>query len=250
MGSILQKWICNTCGFETTEKPACKNTTCWKCGKGRFQMWNLCECGKWFHAENSKQKYCSTECGYKYKKTGGKKGKHYPHLQRSEVRTCPICGKEFRAVDDYRSRRQKYCSKECWSNRGTVTKECKYCGKKIITYKSSGKVYCNQNCRDADYRNFTGEKARAWQGGKTKKAKCIRTSAAYREWRTAVFERDGYTCQMCGAKGVYLEAHHIKAQSIYPELRFDIDNGMTLCKECHKKTDNYANKAKGDRNHV
>jgi len=44
---------------------------------------------------------------------------------------------------------------------------------------------------------------------------------------------------MCGINNKTLEADHIKAFSEYPELIYDINNGRTLCKECHKKTDNY-----------
>lgn len=62
-----------------------------------------------------------------------------------------------------------------------------------------------------------------------------RRSSEYAEWRKSVFERDGYKCQMCGKKGGILNAHHIKKYSDYPSLRYDINNGKTLCKECHRK---------------
>jgi hypothetical protein len=57
----------------------------------------------------------------------------------------------------------------------------------------------------------------------------------YKEWRTKVFERDNFTCVMCGKVGGQLEAHHIKPYVDHLELRVDLDNGITLCKDpCHK----------------
>ncbi len=64
-------------------------------------------------------------------------------------------------------------------------------------------------------------------------------SAADREWRVAVFQRDGYTCRDCGQKGGRLQAHHVKPYKAYPELRHVLDNGLTLCVPCHTKTDTY-----------
>ena len=55
-----------------------------------------------------------------------------------------------------------------------------------------------------------------------------------RRWREAVFKRDNYTCQCCGDnKGGNLQAHHIKNFLTHKHLRFDIDNGITLCQSCH-----------------
>jgi Restriction endonuclease len=63
----------------------------------------------------------------------------------------------------------------------------------------------------------------------------IRASGKYHEWRKAVFQRDDYTCQVCGKRGVKLNAHHIKPFATHHELRMDIDNGITLCEKCHKE---------------
>jgi rubrerythrin len=85
----------------------------------------------------------------------------------------------------------------------------------------------------------------------------IRNSYEYRQWRSDVFTRDKFICQMCGVNGE-LHAHHKKALSLilmqYKIITFeqalicaelwDINNGLTVCPICHKKTDNYAAKAK------
>lgn len=57
----------------------------------------------------------------------------------------------------------------------------------------------------------------------------------YAKWRTSVFTRDHFTCQECGKIGGELNAHHIKAWKSYPELRYELSNGKTLCYECHKE---------------
>lgn len=88
-----------------------------------------------------------------------------------------------------------------------------------------------------------------WKGGITPQTKKIRTSLEYRMWRESVFRRDNFTCIWCGVKSgcgktVILHADHIKPFAYFPELRFAIDNGRTLCIDCHKKTDNYAGRTK------
>lgn len=58
-------------------------------------------------------------------------------------------------------------------------------------------------------------------------------SAQYEWWRKAVFKRDNWACQHCGASQ-YVEAHHIKSWKNFPEFRYEVSNGITLCKKCHK----------------
>mgnify|MGYP001579451102 CR=1 FL=1 len=84
-----------------------------------------------------------------------------------------------------------------------------------------------------------GKKSHFWKGGITPMNRALRNSIEFRLWREAVFARDNWTCQECGKRGVKLNAHHIKSFAYYSELRFAIDNGITLCKDCHKLTDNY-----------
>lgn len=79
-----------------------------------------------------------------------------------------------------------------------------------------------------------------WKGGIYPVNLALRKSIEYKLWREAVFKRDKFTCVWCGNnKSGNLEADHIMAFSLHPELRFAIDNGRTLCKECHRKTDTY-----------
>ena len=86
----------------------------------------------------------------------------------------------------------------------------------------------------------SGNKSNLWKGGITPVNRSIRASTEYKKWRKGVFERDNHKCIIGGkSHGYKLEAHHIKSFASYPELRFDINNGQTLCVDCHKNTESY-----------
>jgi len=95
-----------------------------------------------------------------------------------------------------------------------------------------------------------GKDCPLWKGGITPLLQQIRHNFKYRQWRSDVFTRDNFTCQDCGDdKGGNLEAHHKKTLSSilqYYEITtlegamsceelWNINNGITLCKDCHKK---------------
>jgi phage gp16-like protein len=80
-----------------------------------------------------------------------------------------------------------------------------------------------------------GERHYNWKGGITPENAKIRSSVEMAAWRRAVWQRDDYTCQMCGSRGGDKHADHIRPFALHPELRFDLDNGRTLCVPCHHK---------------
>lgn len=95
----------------------------------------------------------------------------------------------------------------------------------------------------------SGSKSYLWKGGITPINTQIRQSQKYKDWRTKVFTRDNYTCVSCNSKNGYgksikLEADHIKPFAYFPELRFELSNGRTLCNGCHKLTDSYMGRAR------
>jgi hypothetical protein len=81
----------------------------------------------------------------------------------------------------------------------------------------------------------SGEKAINWKGGLTPESKRIRNSCEYIFWRKQIYIRDNFTCTICNEHGGRLNAHHINNFADFPELRFVIDNGITMCKKCHKE---------------
>lgn len=94
---------------------------------------------------------------------------------------------------------------------------------------------------------YRGEKHWNWKGGVTKGIRKLRVSYRYKDWRKKVFDRDNYTCVLCGIRSaigikVVLNADHIKPVVFNKELIFDVSNGRTLCEACHRKTETYGSK--------
>ena len=101
---------------------------------------------------------------------------------------------------------------------------------------------------------YTNEKSSNWRGGKTKLGQIIRSCSENRKWIKKVLERDNYTCKICNKRGGDLHVDHIfkfswiidllNIKTIddarkYGNVLWDINNGRTLCVDCHRKTDTY-----------
>lgn len=107
---------------------------------------------------------------------------------------------------------------------------CKICNKKLTNYDA---IYCKRH-------SHSGSRSHFWRNGacqqnKTERQKIMLTDE-YKDWRKSVFTRDNYTCQQCGCNRGTFHAHHIKSFKEHPDLIFDVDNGITLCINCHRKT--------------
>jgi len=188
-------------------------------------------CGKVFWVylykiKEGKGKYCRTEC---------------LHIDKSVKVKCIVCGKEFwKTKKLIKSGRGKFCSKKC-KHLSQVKREkviCEYCDKsfmaKAFEIKRGGGKYCSTLCANKDYYNkYGGSKASNWKGGKQRNKH--NGEAKYKIWRTSVFKRDNYTCQECGQVGGKLNAHHILSWASYPDQRYILKNGITLCTKCHRE---------------
>ena len=191
-------------------------------------------CKKVFYRDRDRTAFCSSRCANIFNKTSFKKGHTATSKGEKSVpwvkRWCLNCNKSFESPE---WRKYKFCSVKCSAI---------FNGKKI-----------------------RGNKNKFWKGGITTIRYQILNLRQYRRWRKAVFERDDYTCQLCGQHGGFLNADHHKVtfselvniaiekfgiEEVLKELPnfdefWDLSNGRTLCVKCHRKTPSF-----GGRNNI
>lgn len=193
------------------------------------------QCGVEFIVkEYSNRKFCSEVCS----RANWKNSRN-----NSILVSCVVCGKEYYAWPSrLKEEKDKCCSKECAN---------------ILMKKTS--FFSTNNPSKTDKRKLEisnqhrGSRCYWWMGGTSPLRTKIYRSDIFRNWRKEVFKRDNWTCQECGVIGGCLQAHHIKPFSdivkenniktledaLHCKELGNIDNGITLCKECHKLTDSY-----------
>lgn len=176
-----------------------------------------------------------------------------PWNKNSIERKCLTCGKIFFSTP-YKivHNRGKYCSQDCSPTLFRKDRKPWNMGKygyKMPPASEERKCKMSEAHRRGCFRYsspsietrrklskaLSGSKGPAWKGGVSKAYKRGVKRMKYKEWRRLVFIRDDFTCQGCGVQHIYITAHHIKSWVLFPKLRYKVDNGLTLCEECHKK---------------
>lgn len=175
-------------------------------------------------------------------KTQFNKG-NIPWNKSDLTKQCLNCERHFRIKPSLM--RMKYCSHKCqfeFRHKLAISisdrdKNCTNCGRFIMRKSNLCKSCANLGSLSPGYKHGN------WRKNASER-KFLMHSAPYTRWRKMVFERDNFTCRMCGTVGGKLQADHIKTFMEYPELRFSLDNGRTLCVSCHLKTPTYGGRAK------
>lgn len=188
---------------------------------------------------------------------------------------CVVCGEVFKRSKTYSTStwaKAKYCSKKCWSVRGLKeTRNCNYCSKEFslpahlmkLGDKKRERRACSRKC---SYLLVTADKSYMWKG---KQASYVRFSDAlrntnlYRNWRKAIKIRDNNKCVNCGETDENMHVHHIyplkqiikdekwnmerwiELYSSPHSKLWDLENGVTICGDCHYSLISFALQSKG-----
>ena len=111
-------------------------------------------------------------------------------------------------------------------------RKCSICGNKISSGSKTGR------CKKCYLGSINGKNNPNYSNGIY--ANNLLSTVEYKTWKLSVFNRDDRVCALCGIKdkGHTFHAHHIIPKRERPDLIFDINNGITLCKECHESINN------------
>lgn len=192
-------------------------------------------CGSTYLTKNKQQRYCSVKCGQRH-----------VHADARVQLKCTKCGKLFNREKSRIRHATVYCSRDC--SDGTLKPSrvtsrilsCSLCQSQFKREKNAirdGYNYCSHTCYSNHYAELglrRGQNNGRYNADITQEERIVRRNyPEYVEWRRQVYERDNYTCNRCGKRGVELHAHHLFNYAEHIELRTDVDNGVTLCSSCH-----------------
>lgn len=217
------------------------------------------QCGNTFTCSKKSQDFCSYECMGK------------SNINKIKF-NCDYCGKESECIkSEFERNEHHYCSRECtdkhrsilqsgenhpnWKG-GDIEFYCDYC--RVISYtdvahyNSCENHFCSSKCL-GKYKSISniGKNNPNYNLNKTDEERLAdRKYKEYEDFVQAIYKRDNYACQCCGKEkevSGHLNAHHLNSYNWDIENRTNIDNGITLCDNCHKEFHNqygYGNNTK------
>jgi hypothetical protein len=128
------------------------------------------------------------------------------------------------------------CSCECGN---AVTISADSLRKALIGGKGKGARSCGCFNRESASQRMTRELNPNWRSDWTdqqrKENTAPRRTKGYIKWCRSVYRKDNFTCGACGRRGGVLHAHHLEGWGTNKTVRYEISNGITLCKKCHRK---------------
>lgn len=160
------------------------------------------------------------------------------------IKQCKFCKSDFSVFPSLT--RIMFCSKNCY-----------YKGKIGYKVKQETKQKISSTMKEKGIKPkivLRGDKSNFWKGGVNKENKSlrrqIRDSLKYKHWRESIMKQDDYTCQICKKRGCYLEVDHYPysfsqimntfigvntlEDSYLIDFLWNLENGRTLCKQCHQ----------------
>jgi hypothetical protein len=162
---------------------------------------------------NAAQKFCTRRCVNDYRTS-----------QTTGEYLCLHCKTPFRRSQSMCGPRM-FCSRSCsYKQRPRKPKRftCQHCKQhSLINAKNKRKKYCSYTCNGLARRSST-------------RPNTPRDVAMLATWGRKVRKRDGHQCVRCKCR-YKLQAHHKKSFAEYPDLRYEVENGETLCTDCHAK---------------
>jgi hypothetical protein len=190
-----------------------------------------------YYSSRSTGQFCTHACSNVGRRKGGPKrtGRMFP---------CTECGKEFWQYASCKDRTR--CSIQCANKFKSAlfqSDPSKLANlRRASTFRDTSSQAFRERMSHQAKRAYSegrlkpkrGELSPWWKGGVSSINKRLRETAEYKTWRLSVFTRDDFQCYLCSSSKD-LQAHHIKEFSKYPDLRFEVSNGVTLCHEHHEQ---------------
>ena len=205
-----QEKECLTCGIPFYQPP---------CDNAKF-------CSFRCAMQNRVGKKRNPEIGIKISKS--KKGVPIPCLIKRENRICKLCSSIFTVIP---SSKNIYCGIKC-SSKARIGNPAWNKGLKGFRAGESHHWY-GRNMSGINNPKWIEDRDKLKRTGQVQRD---RRSSAYVTWRNSIYKRDNYKCKInddnCNGK---IEAHHILSFTHYPELRYNINNGITLCLAHHPR---------------